>query len=135
METHKVARLSLSCLYQLTLSASFEGLLNFEILSFRFSWVNVPSLFISFNIFFFTSILLNSVCPWSVCLLISECFVMFIAYVFIINMVAKIFCPDKQIDWFPGPCVWKAAIEIGQIVIADLLPWSDFKKCMYTTLF
>ena len=27
------------------------------------------------------------------------------------------------------------SIETGRIVIADLLPWSDLEKCMYTTLF
>ena len=46
---------------------------------------------ISFNTFFFTSILLSSICPWSVCLLTSEYSVMISAYVFITNMVAKIF--------------------------------------------
>ena len=59
---------------------------------------NVPSLFISFNTFLFTRILLSSVCLWSACLLTSEYFVMFSAYVFMTNMVAKIFSPDKQID-------------------------------------
>ena len=61
-------------------------------------WVNVPSLFISFNTFLFTRILLSSVCLWSACLLTSEYFVMSSAYVFMTNMVAKIFSPDKQID-------------------------------------
>ena len=32
-----------------------------------------------------------------ICVLTSEYFVMFSGYVFITNMVAKIFCPDKQI--------------------------------------
>ena len=54
-------------------------------------WADVPSLFISFNTFSFTSVLLSSVCPWSVCLLISEYFVMFSVYVFITNMAAKSF--------------------------------------------
>ena len=27
------------------------------------------------------------------------------------------------------------SIQTGCIVIADLLPWSDLEKCMYTTLF
>ena len=27
------------------------------------------------------------------------------------------------------------SIETGHIVIADLFPWSDLEKCMYTTLF
>ena len=80
----------------LTLSASFEGCLNLKILFFLIflqslkPWVNAPSLFISFNTFFFTSILLSSVCLWSVCLLISGYFAMFLIYIFIRNMVAKI---------------------------------------------
>ena len=54
---------------------------------------------ISFNTFFFTSILLSSVCPWSVCHLSLDfrvfC-VMFSGYVFIANMVAKVFVPTNR---------------------------------------
>ena len=47
----------------------------------------------------------------SVCLLTSEYFVTYVfGVVFITNMVTKMFCPDKQIDWFPGPWLWKAPI-------------------------
>ena len=54
---------------------------------------------ISFNTFFFTSILLSSVCPWSVCHLSLDfrvfC-VIFSGYVFIANMVANVFVPSNR---------------------------------------
>ena len=60
METHKVATLSFWDTFLLIFLQSLKP------------WVNVPSLFISFNTFFFTDISLSSVCSWSVCLLTSE---------------------------------------------------------------
>ena len=85
MKTHKVATLSLRWLEQLgNFICKFWRLCKFwyaVLLIFLQSlkaWVNVPSLFTSFNTFFFASILFM-VC---VCLLTSEYFAIFSAYVF-----------------------------------------------------
>ena len=59
--------------------------------------MNVPSLFISFNTLFSTTILFSFVCPWSVCLLTLEYFARFSAYVFITNMVGKNFVPTNRL--------------------------------------
>ena len=64
--------------------------------------VMLNAIHFSFNTFFFTRILDSSVCSMiCLCLLTSEYFVMFSAYVFITNMVAEIFCPDRRIEQFP----------------------------------
>ena len=117
MVTHKVATLFLSW----TLSASLEGRLIWDTFHLIFlqslkPWVNVPSLFILFNTFFFTSILLSSVCPWSVCLLTSEYFVMFSAYVFITNMVAKI---SQQTDWLVPRSMRTKSSNSEHLLITD----------------
>ena len=113
METHKVVTLSLSW----TLSASFEGGLNFEILSFWFScspwdleWMFLLYLFHLIHSFLLAYCSVLSVHGLSVSWL-QRYFVMLSAYVFITNIVAKTFCPDKQTDWFTGPCLWKAVID------------------------
>ena len=84
METHKVATLSLSwlaltlnCISKFWKSSKFWDTFLLIFLQSLKPWVNVPSLFISFNTFFCTGILLSSVCPWSVYLLNSEYFVVF----------------------------------------------------------
>ena len=35
-------------------------------------------------------------------------------------MVAKIFCPDKQIDLFPDPCVLKAAMTMAHLYLGSI---------------
>ena len=110
METHKVDTLSLTvwAVFALTVnfiskfwrSSKFWDTFLLIFLQFLKPWVYLPSLFISFNTFFFTSILLSSVCPWSVCILIPQSILVCFgpSHVFITNMVAKFFL-SRQRDW------------------------------------
>ena len=82
-------------------SSKFWGTLLLVFLQSLKPWVNAPSLFILFNTFFLTSILFSSVCPpWVLHGLAASWLqsILFSTYVFITNMVAKVFCPDEEID-------------------------------------
>ena len=61
----------------------------------------------------------------------------FRTYVFITNMVATVFCPYKQIDYFPGPCVKRAAIlqpmSASRFSVAHNYFWSSLR--IFSTAF
>ena len=66
--------------------------------------------------------LFSSACPWSFCLLTRENFATFLAYVFITNMVAKVFCPKNRLSKIFTITVWnfqsmKSPVELNSLLL------------------